>query len=201
LKKLTPQTLQKFEAEIGETPDDLFNRARTQSPTEFANWARSLPSLGPLLDWGPESNGGRILPISPHEDEVTGIARGYGDADRPEDFLDSFAAFVRNNLNKIAALNVVVTRPRDLTREQLRELKLALDREHYSEINLQQAWKQAKNEDIAASIIGFIRQAALREPLMAYGDRVSRAIATILKSRNWTAAGQPDRERLPPPRG
>ena len=77
-------------------------------------------------------------------------------------------------------------RPRDLTREQLRELKLELDRQQFSETNLRQAWKQTKNEDIAASIIGFVRQAALKEPLMPYEQRVDRALSTILKSRAWT---------------
>ena len=147
---------------------------------------RGKPSLGPILDWNPDGAGGSYLPISNHPDQVTGVTRGYGDAERPEDFLDNFTTFVRTNLNKIAALTVVVQRPRELTRQQLRELKLELDRQQSSETNLRQAWKQAKNEDIAASIIGFVRQAALKEPLMPYEKRVERALATILKSRAWT---------------
>jgi type I site-specific restriction endonuclease len=54
------------------------------------------------------------------------VTRGYGAARRPEDFLDNFTSFVRNNVNKIAALSVVVQRPRELTRSQLRELRLEL---------------------------------------------------------------------------
>ncbi len=38
------------------------------------------------------------------------------------------------------------------------------------------AWRDATNEDIAASIIGFIRQAALGDPLVPYDDRVTRAM-------------------------
>ena len=67
-----------------------------------------------------------------------------------------------------------------------RRVKLELDRQQFSETNLRQAWKQAKNEDIAASIIGFVRQAALKEPLLPYEQRVDRALAEILKSRAWT---------------
>ncbi len=93
--------------------------------------------------------------------QVVGVTRGYGEAKKPEDFLDSFAAYVRDNINTIAALKLVVQRPRDLTRADLKELRMALDRKGYSEANLRRAWADAKNVDIAASIIGFVRQAAL----------------------------------------
>ena len=87
---------------------------------------------------------------------------------RPEDFLDSFTAFVRDNVNTIAALKLVVQRPRDLTRADLKDLRLgAIDRKGYSEVSLRRAWADAKNEDIAASIIGFVRQAAIGDALVA----------------------------------
>ncbi len=186
LKKLPPESRSQFEAHAGETPEVALNRIQTAAAADLANWARARPRLGLILDWNPDGAGGSFIPISSHPDQVTAVTRGYGDADRPEDFLDNFTAFIRSNVNKIAALAVVVQRPRDLTRQQLRELKLELDRQQFSETNLRQAWKQAKNEDIAASIIGFIRQAALKEPLLPYEERVNRAMAAILKSRAWT---------------
>ena len=69
----------------------------------------------------------RFMPISHHADEVVAVTRGYGEAEKPEDFLDGFTAFVRDNVNTIAALKLVVQRPRDLTRADLKELRLALD--------------------------------------------------------------------------
>lgn len=186
LKKLPAEARTQFEAQAGETPEATLKRIETSGMAELAEWVRGKPTLGPILDWNPDGTGGSCLPISNHPDQVTGVTRGYGDAERPEDFLDNFTTFVRSNLNKIAALTVVVQRPRELTRQQLRELKLELDRQNYSETNLRQAWKQAKNEDIAASIIGFVRQAALKEPLMPYDKRVERALAAILRSRAWT---------------
>ncbi len=185
LQRIRPEAWARFEADAGETPDAALKRFQTENAEHVATWARARPSLGPILDWAPE-RGGILIPVSEHEDEVTGVTRGYGDAEKPEDFLDNFTTFVRTNLNKIAALTVVVQRPRELTRQQLRELRLELDRQQFSETNLRQAWKQAKNENIAASIIGFVRQAALKEPLMPYDQRVERALAAILKSRAWT---------------
>ena len=57
---------------------------------------------------------------------------------------------------------VVTQRPRDLTRAQLKELRLALDAEGFSQTSLQVAWRETTNEDIAASIVGFIRQGNVR---------------------------------------
>ncbi|MCZ8314395.1 type I restriction-modification system endonuclease [Phreatobacter sp.] len=185
LRKLPDTARAQFEAEAGEAPEATLTRIQQSDLGDLVGWVRSKPRLGPILDWNPDGPG-VLIPISEHDDQLKGVSRGYGDAAKPEDFLDNFTTFVRTNLNKIAALTVVVQRPRDLTRQQLRELKLELDRQQYSETNLRQAWKQTKNEDIAASIIGFVRQAALKEPLMPYEQRVERALATILKSRAWT---------------
>ena len=68
-----------------------------------------------------------IIPISYRPDEVIDVRRGYGSGVQPADFIDAFTAFVRDNQNRIAALQIVLTHPRDLTRESLRELKIALD--------------------------------------------------------------------------
>ena len=59
-------------------------------------------------------------------------------------FLDGFSAFVRGNINKIAALTIVVQRPRELTRAELKALKLVLDDLGYSETNLRRAWSETK---------------------------------------------------------
>lgn len=186
LKRLSDASRQKYEAEAGEAPADTLERILSGSLDDLAGWAKGKPHLGKILDWDPET-GGRIVPISTHGDEITEVTVGYGkDQSRPEDYLDTFAAFIRENINKIAALNVVVTRPRELTRAQLRELQLELARHDFSDTNLRKAWKQMKNEDIAASIIGFVRQAALKEPLLPYDERVKRAMANILKSKPWT---------------
>ncbi|MEQ1719394.1 MAG: type I restriction-modification system endonuclease, partial [Hyphomicrobium sp.] len=186
LKKLSDTARQRFEAEAGEAPETTLTRILTGDPAVVAGWVKGKPKLGEILDWSPEKSG-TWIPISEDEDEVTAMTRGYGPGqERPADYLKSFEAFVRDNVNKITALQVVVTRPRDLTRAQLKELQMALVAKGYSETNLRQAWRDTKNEDIAASIIGFVRQAALKEPLVAYDERVTRAMAPILKSKPWT---------------
>jgi type I restriction enzyme, R subunit len=186
LRRMADQARESYEAQIGETPEETLERFRASSLPELAGWVRERPGIGRLLDWNPEGGNGSFLPISHHPDQVVAVTRGYGTGQRPDDFLESFTAYVRDNGNKLAVLTVVLQRPRELTRAQLRELRLELDKMGYSETNLKQAWQDAKNEDIAASIIGFIRQAALGDPLIPYDERVKNAMKRIIAKRAWT---------------
>ncbi|TPL81893.1 type I restriction-modification system endonuclease [Mesorhizobium sp. B2-3-12] len=186
LKKLPEEARQRFEAVAGETPEAMLRRLLADDAPALAAWLKDRSAVGPILDWQGDGDNPRFVPISHHADEVVAVSRGYGEATRPQDFLDGFSAFVRGNVNTIAALKLVVTRPRDLTRADLKELRLALDRNGYSEANLRRAWADATNEEIAASIIGFVRQAAIGDPLKPYADRVRAAMRTIMANHQWT---------------
>jgi len=134
--------------------------------------------------------------ISEHDDALAERAQSYGKHQRPEDYLDSFKHFVDQQLNQSAALAVVVKRPRDLTRAQLKEVKMLLDGEGYSEANLQSAVRQQSNQDKAASIIGHIRRAALGEALQPFEQRVAQAMDRIYTRHNWQPNQRKWLERL-----
>lgn len=186
LKKLNPEMRARFEKVAGETPEASLDRFIKGDPIDLAKWASERPDLGSILDWTNEDGTPRYIPIAEHDDAVTRVTRGYGEAERPEDFLDKFTQFVRENVNNLAALRVVVQRPQELTREELRQLRLELDAEGFTDTKIKRAWADAKNQDIAASIIGYIRQAAIGDPLIPYTDRVRHAVETMLGKRQWT---------------
>jgi type I restriction enzyme R subunit len=189
LHKLSEEATVRYRHASGETPADTLKRFEQGPASACAAWLKRKPdpkALGRILDCDPEDRGPTCLPISQHPDKVIDVSRGYGNASKPEDFLTNFSAFIKGNINKIAALQVVVQRPRDLTREQLRALKLELDDQGFSVTSLRKAWSDAKNEDIAASVIGFIRQAALGDALIPYDIRVRNAMTRTLASRPWT---------------
>lgn len=120
--------------------------------------------------------------ISDAEDEIRVHEHGYGDATRPEDYLKEFRDFIDTHLNEITALKIVATRPQDLTRQSLKELKLILDRNNFNETMLNTAWKDITNEDIAADIIGFIRQQSIGDALISKDERICNAVAKVKKT-------------------
>lgn len=186
IKRLHDEARARYITEVGEAPEATLKRLTVEPAAAVAAWAKQRPTLGPILDWTPGNNDPRIVPISHHPDHIVGVTRGYGKGQKPGDFLDSFTAFVKGNVNKIAALTIVLQRPRELTRAELKALKLALDGQGFSEANLRRAWSDAKNEDIAASIIGFVRQAALGDALTPLDVRVRRAMQKISAQQPWT---------------
>jgi len=62
---------------------------------------------------------------------------------------------------------------------------LLLDSAGYSETTLRSAWRDATNEDIAASIIGFIRQAALEMPWLPMANDRAMAKSFAAPQRRW----------------
>jgi type I restriction enzyme, R subunit len=75
-------------------------------------------------------------------------------------------------------------------------LKAALDQEGFRELDLQTAWREWKNEDIAADIISFVRRQALGDPLISHEDRIRAAMRKINNMRAWTKMQQKWLERI-----
>ena len=182
-----------FEAVAGRSPADLIEQLRRQDGEAAAIFFSRHFELVKMLDARLPSDR-RTQIISHHPDAVRQVERGYGEGlERPEDYLTSFERYIAEHVNEIEALKIVTTRPRELTRQQLKELKLILDREGFSETALRTAYRESTNQDIAASIIGYIRQRALGTPLEPYEQRVDRAVRTILARGDWT---RPQRQWL-----
>lgn len=184
-RHLTEKANRDFEASAGMTPDDFVKSLHKMPLDQVAAWFLERQDLGEILDRKNDGAYNAVF-ISSHEDEFRVAERGYGKATKPEDFLKAFREFIQTQGNKLPALITVVTRPRELTRKELRELAWELDKAGFSEVNLATAWKQMTNQDVAARIIGYIRQAALGDPLIPYEQRVDQALQTTLASRAWT---------------
>lgn len=179
---------ERFRAAAGMDLRDLVDHLKTSGIGDAAEYLRAHPALAPFLDRATGAAAYKVV-VSEHVDEIREVTRGYGrhGSKPPGDYLDAFRSFVSNNINRLPALLVVTQRPRELTREDLRLLKLALDEEGFNEAALQTAWREQKNEDIAATIVGYIRQLALGSPLIPYAERVDRAVARLRKARSFTA--------------
>lgn len=187
VKRMDAETRESFERHTGESPDMALKRLATRSGAELQAWFGAHPRAVELLERRPPGTGRNDgVVISPHEDELLRIEEIFGKGTTPEDYITGFERFVRENMNRVPALIAVTQRPRDLTRRELSELAGLLDERNYSEAMLRAAYGRARNADIAAHIIGFVRQAALGDPLIPYATRVEDAIRKIEASRPWT---------------
>lgn len=186
-RQLDAENAERFETAAGMTITEFARFLKASGIGEASSYLQQHQALAPFLDRATGSKSYKIL-VSEHADELREVTRGYGPGGRkrPADYLDAFRDFIASNMNRLPALLVVTQRPRELTREDLRQLKLTLDAEGFNEIALQVAWKDQKNEDIAATIVGHIRQLALGSPLVPYAERVDRAVAALKKSRKFT---------------
>ena len=181
------QKLDELEQHWGVEPGKLHQHLQQMGPRQASHFIQNHSNLIQQLAEVNELLGTERYPlISHHQDRLMVREQSYGEYNKPEDYLDSFNTFIHQQINQSAALSVVVNRPRDLTREQLKEVRMLLDQNGFSEANLKTAWRNQSNQEIAASIIGYIRQAALGEALIPFEQRVERAMSTIYTLHNWT---------------
>ena len=196
-KPTLKQKLDELEDAWGVAPEKLHQHLHQLGPQQAAQFIRQHSQLLDQLASVNALLGSENYPvISSHTDELMVREQNYGANQKPADYLESFSDFIKNQLNQSVALGVVVNRPRDLTREQLREVRLLLDAHGYSEVNLQSAWRNQTNQEIAASIVGFIRQAAIGEALLPFSQRVANAMQRIYALQPWTPVQRKWLERL-----
>jgi type I restriction enzyme R subunit len=123
--------------------------------------------------------------FSNKEDTLNETTRGYGSTDKPQDYLDAFNKFINDNKDQIAAIRIACTKPSDLTRAELKALKLELDKENFNETNLNEATSAVKNEQIVADIIAYVRQAILNTPVRNREERVNSAFEKLIAKHNF----------------
>jgi type I restriction enzyme R subunit len=194
-RKLKNERLEQFVLLAKTEPGSLLHKLKKLEAQQIAAWFNERPWVVEFLDAGTGDSDPTLI-VSDAPDSIRRTERGYGTAKKPGDYLESFREFITTNINLIPALLVVTQRPRDLTRKQLRELMLQLDQAGFSETALRTAWRETTNQDIAATIIGHIRHAAIGSPLIPYKDRVTKAMQKILSSRSWTPPQRKWLERI-----
>jgi type I restriction enzyme, R subunit len=196
-KPALQQKLDELEGLWGVAPAKLHQHLHEMGPKQAVNFIQRIGGLIHHVNEIKLILGSERMPlIYQGADEFIDRQQNFGVNEKPADYLLSFNDFIKNNINQSAALAVVVNKPKDLTREQLKEIKLLLDNNGYSEIKLKAAWRNSTNQEIAASIIGHIRQAALGESLIPFDQRVHNALQKIYAMHAWLPAQRKCLERL-----
>ena len=126
--------------------------------------------------------------ISDKPDEVREHYVGYGKTEkRPGDYIEQFSAYIAENRNKLTALNLLCTRPSELTRNDLKHLYLEMAQEGYTLKELNKAWNNAKNVEITADLISMIRTLALGNALVDYKVRLDNAFEKLKQTHSFNA--------------
>ena len=173
----------------GQDPTQFIAGIQQRRPEDAKNRLLANTELFRMLaQFKPD--GRRSVVISDHKDELLEHTRGYGSGSKPEDYLDAFADYIKTNLNEIAALNIICTRPKELTRKGLRSLRLTLDREGFTTQQLNSAISQMTNVEIAADIISLIRRYAIGSTLISHEARIRRAVDKLKKAHKFTKQEQ-----------
>lgn len=185
-KNMDAKTLEHFvNMTKGLDPSQFIVEIERSKPVEAKKHLLAYYDMFQMLQEMKE-NGGRTVVISDKEDTLIEHSRGYGSVEKPEDYLDSFEKYVRTNMNEIAALNIICTRPRELTRESLKGLRLTLDREGFTVQQLNTALSELTNEEIAADIISLIRKYAIGSALISHEARIRKAVDKLKKAHKFT---------------
>lgn len=98
---------------------------------------------------------------------------------KPEDYLDAFTRFVKENPEHIEAIRILLERPKEWKTTALNELREKLARNHFPEKELQKAHKLVHNKSLA-DIISIVKHAAKeQEPILSAEERVDKALEKV----------------------
>ena len=98
IKHIDAKRREALEAVLGPLAD-LPDRLKTAPASETIALFRQHPSLATILDTVKPAGRREGVYISEHEDELISVEDDYGGKARPSDYIESFEAFVRANMN------------------------------------------------------------------------------------------------------
>lgn len=186
-RRLTKEEVNEFkDLAAGLTVEGFIQKIESLPAAEARNTLLMEASLLEMLD-DKHGHGGYTKVISDKQDKFLIRERGFGkNEQRPEDYIEAFEDFVKNNVNEIAALNIICTRPKELTRETLKSLRLALAKNGFTTQQLNTAVSEITSEEITADIISLVRRYAIGSPLVSHQARIRRAVDKLKKAHNFS---------------
>ncbi len=112
-----------------------------------------------------------------------------GNQHRPEDYLEAFVRFIEQHRAEIAAIGILLDRPREWNSDALAELRRSLLASKYQfSVEKLQRVHELKYHRALVDIISMIKHAANEEaPLLTAPERVDRALARLRADRMFTA--------------
>jgi len=126
--------------------------------------------------------------ISEHKDEIRSVKQIYGKNEKPEDYLENFEKYIRENQDKLEALKLLKENPKEFKRKDLKELKYILDGEGYKETDLNSAYGKVENINITADILSYIKRVLKGSPIVDKEEKIQDIEKRIKRLNNWKPA-------------
>lgn len=120
-----------------------------------------------------------LISYEEHDEVSSQAIERYGQFENAEDYLEAFSKFVNENQSSIAALEILVNRPKDWRTEALVELRQQLIKNDFKEIELQKAHDRVYHKALA-DIISMVKHAAdEQQAIFTAQERVANAIRRV----------------------
>ena len=201
-KQMAPEARDQFAAFV---PDGDLSRYATALPAslrqDFTGTMKTLrePTFQTLTITYPRPRR-TFLVANGVEDQVSSqflIRDGEGHELRPEDYLERFARFVRENRSQVDAIRILLDRPADWSPAALHELREKLKQSHlFSERMLQEAHR-IRYQRALVDVISMVKHAADDgQPLLTADERVTRALARLTTGQTFTPEQQAWLDRI-----
>lgn len=170
---VAPQNLTTYLQSIGTKKAAVFFKNRK-------NFIQDIQAINQQLD------SSRYQIISDSPDQLTQRLLCYGNYSSPKELLDACKAFITEQRQHSKSLNKSIEKPNQVTRFELKEIKLLLGHAGFTELNLQIAWRNINHRVVNAGLIGFIRHISLGEPLISFEYRVNKTLQEVQAMNTWT---------------
>ncbi len=193
-KVMDEEAIAHFKDLSGKTPEEFIRTAAHQnSPALVKQFLIENEEYVKALD-RIKARKGHIVVVSHDEDELTAHERlylgNYGEKyEHPEDYLEAFDRYLKENRESVEILNLICTRPRDLSRQSLKSLLAKLDEAGFSKQQLSSALKSintATDEEMSFDIISIVRNIAINEPLEDHKAKVMRAVKELKQRHHFS---------------
>lgn len=110
----------------------------------------------------------------------------FGKYDDAEDYLGAFSKYIRANADKVAALKILLRRPKNWKPEVLEDLRQTLRQDDFDEKTLRKAHKVAYKT--LADIISMVKHAAKEEePILTAEERVTKALEKLREKHEFSS--------------
>jgi type I restriction enzyme ecoKI R protein len=159
--------------------DSYIEYIKNINPDEIENEAEFLTFLDSIQSPKKE----RV--ISEHRDEIRSVKQIYGKNEKPEDYLENFEKYIRENQDKLDALKLLKENPKLFKRKDLKELKYILDGEGYKETELNSAYGKVQNVNITADILSYIKRVLKGSTILDKEEKIQDVEKRIKRLKNW----------------